>query len=329
MKHYLVYKITNNLNGKIYIGVHTTNNIEDGYMGSGIGINRAIKKYGVENFTKEILHECKNLDDMLSKEKELVNKDFIHRHDTYNQALGGGKIFSGVVCVKDKNGNFLFVDKTDPKYLSGELKFVSTGMVNVKDKDGNGYRVNKDDPRYLSGDFVHSVKGTVCVKDKNGNSFRVDNDDPRWVSGELVGVNKDKITVKNHSGDCFTIARNDPRLLTGELTSMLGGIVAKDKNGNRFQVDRNDPRWLSEELVGVNKGMVVVKDESENIFQIDKKDPRYLSGELKMNCPCGKGMMYIKNPEMGISKRIKKEDLEYWLDLKPGWVIGKFKRTKE
>lgn len=56
-KHYLIYQITNNINGKIYIGKHETFKIDDNYFGSGIKIQAAIKKYGLENFTKTILFE--------------------------------------------------------------------------------------------------------------------------------------------------------------------------------------------------------------------------------------------------------------------------------
>lgn len=87
--HYTIYKITNILNNKIYIGKHQTTNINDSYFGSGIALIKAIRKYGKENFTKEILFVFDNEYDMNQKEKELITEDFIKRNDTYNIGLGG------------------------------------------------------------------------------------------------------------------------------------------------------------------------------------------------------------------------------------------------
>jgi hypothetical protein len=52
---YILYKITNLINGRYYIGRYATNNIYDSYMGSGIAIKNAIEKYGLENFVKEVI----------------------------------------------------------------------------------------------------------------------------------------------------------------------------------------------------------------------------------------------------------------------------------
>lgn len=86
---YLVYKTTNLINGKFYIGIHETENINDSYLGSGILLKKAIKKYGNNSFNKEIMFIYDNKLDMINKEKELVTEEFISRRDTYNISKGG------------------------------------------------------------------------------------------------------------------------------------------------------------------------------------------------------------------------------------------------
>lgn len=101
---YIVYKTTCLINGKIYIGVHGTENpdVPDGYIGDGIAtyftyfikhpkwpFQHAVAKYGIENFKREILYTYDSEKDAYLKEEELVNAEFIAREDTYNIALGG------------------------------------------------------------------------------------------------------------------------------------------------------------------------------------------------------------------------------------------------
>jgi hypothetical protein len=128
---YTIYKTTNNINGKIYIGSHKTNKLDDIYLGSGKYLLRAIEKHGVENFTKEILFVLDNPEDMYAKEAELVDDIFLSEANTYNLKKGGFGGFDFInkyqnddyITVRRNNGlksNFKtkpeFHPKWQPKY---------------------------------------------------------------------------------------------------------------------------------------------------------------------------------------------------------------------
>lgn len=103
--NYIVYKTTNIINGKIYIGVHRTNpDIFDGYIGCGItktdskktrlkGFPAAVRKYGYTNFKRETLFVFPDTEEGMlaayNKEAELVTVDFIKSGISYNLVQGG------------------------------------------------------------------------------------------------------------------------------------------------------------------------------------------------------------------------------------------------
>jgi group I intron endonuclease len=86
MKYYTIYKITNKINGKYYIGKHITEDLNDDYLGSGKLIRKAIEKYGFENFEKEILKIYDNEHDMNIAESLLID---LSDKKTYNLQPGG------------------------------------------------------------------------------------------------------------------------------------------------------------------------------------------------------------------------------------------------
>lgn len=89
--HYIIYRIDNIENGKYYIGQHKTENPLDDYMGSGLLIEKAIKKYSIDNFIKTILYDFDSFEKMNDKEKEMVQLSNCYPIDpmSYNLKAGG------------------------------------------------------------------------------------------------------------------------------------------------------------------------------------------------------------------------------------------------
>jgi hypothetical protein len=86
---YTIYVTTNKINGKKYIGKHVTNDPNDTYIGSGIILNKAVKKYGRANFDKQVLYIFETEMEMNLKEIELITSEVVSNDDYYNCALGG------------------------------------------------------------------------------------------------------------------------------------------------------------------------------------------------------------------------------------------------
>lgn len=97
--YFCIYKITNLINGKFYIGAHKTKNLNDDYFGSGVGIKRAVKKHGKKFFVKEIIEFLPSEEEMYRKEKELV----VLGEESYNMTLGGKGGFSHIRMDGDNN----------------------------------------------------------------------------------------------------------------------------------------------------------------------------------------------------------------------------------
>lgn len=86
---FTVYRTLNTINEKYYIGVHKTSDINDNYIGSGKIIKQAIKKYGRDNFKKEILHIFDTADEAYEAERNLVNEAIVSDTKCYNIQIGG------------------------------------------------------------------------------------------------------------------------------------------------------------------------------------------------------------------------------------------------
>ena len=285
--HYL-YKITNNINNKFYIGIHSTKNLNDGYPGSGVRLYKAYAKYGQHNFSKEILRYFENRETMMDEEFTMITPELLLSDQCYNLSSGGGKTLFNHTIVRDTSGNVFKVDVNDPRLKSGELTGVVKNTIAIKLPSGDFARI----PSYIYHQnpniYQTTTKGKIIVHDNNMNTFMVDVNDPKLKDGTytylLKTINKDTALVK-------------------------------DSNDNLYRVHISDERFKNRELVGITKGTIkVVKDGVIKCIKESMLEEYINNGWVRGNLSSGKSKVY----KDGKYKFIDKSELDEYLSN--GWV---------
>ena len=93
MNHY-VYEITNKVNGKKYIGKHSTELpfLKDDYYGSGVLMLKALSKYGRRNFSRKVIGQYETEQEALDAEfKEIEKVNAYDNPQYYNLCQGGNE----------------------------------------------------------------------------------------------------------------------------------------------------------------------------------------------------------------------------------------------
>jgi hypothetical protein len=101
-KYHIIYKTTCLVNNKYYIGMHSTDNLEDGYMGSGKAIKFSIKRYGKEKHRVEILEIVENRELLAEREKAIVTLSKVKNGKCMNLKVGGIGGFTRKAKIKKK-----------------------------------------------------------------------------------------------------------------------------------------------------------------------------------------------------------------------------------
>lgn len=187
-QHYIVYKTTNQINGKYYIGVHAQDKDpyqEDGYIGSGPVLQAAIKKYGKENFIRETLFVFDNYVDAYAKEAELVSPEFLQENKgkVYNLKPGG-------------EGGYGMTEQHKQV-----LKDLFTGVPKTPEHRAKMGRSGEENSMFgLTGD-KHPRFGTTHTdesKQKMSEKATIRMSDPDYVES-IAAKNRGKVVV--HKGD--------------------------------------------------------------------------------------------------------------------------------
>ena len=124
----IIYKTTNLINGKSYVGQQSTN--DEMYLGSGKILKRAIVKYGVENFKKEIIEECSTREELNKREVYWIKK-LNPEYNLHEGGYGGYNEFAVSANKKKKGKNWEEIYSTEGLE---KMQKVRNNLPNVGEK---------------------------------------------------------------------------------------------------------------------------------------------------------------------------------------------------
>lgn len=176
---FTVYRITNLINLKYYIGVHKTDDPMDSYMGSGEIIRKAIAKYGIDSFKKEILFIFDNEEDAYNKEKELL-EDKWQLQECYNMMPGGTGSWSYVNSLNLPN------IMQDPEFVKAHVELKRKNNSYYTEKNLSASRKNAK----LGAEARRGMKDSVEVKKKRSESVKKALADPEIYANFITGCRK-------------------------------------------------------------------------------------------------------------------------------------------
>lgn len=239
---WILYRTTNNVNGKIYVGVHKVADTWDSrkYLGSGNAIKTAIKKYGRDNFTRTTLAEFNSAEEAFKAEYAMVTDEFVNRPDTYNISLGGlggvkgtpemiaraSNSRRGKVCSEEHRAKIsaALKGKTFSDEHKAKLSIARTGMK-MTEATKEKLRARLKGNQYTKGSTVSAeTKAKISAANKG-----------RVLSAE---------TIANRTGAKHY--RSMPVLINGEYyesVSAAAKAVGKHVTTTLHRIKNTNPEW--------------------------------------------------------------------------------------
>lgn len=276
-----IYKITNKLDGKIYIGKREKPYFDVDYWGSGKYLNSAYKKYGKENFTREIICWCPDRKTLWEKEiyyiSELKAQD---KNIGYNIANGGGGGCPHTLEWRQKHsgaGNGRFgkeVSKETRQKISEKNKGRCLGVKNpAKGRPGQlkpegfGAKISlAHKGKKVSDETRQKIRaiqrGSFWVNNGLINSKLVAGSEipPGWVKGQLI-------TQHHHDSTSQKLKGHKPS------RGMLGKTHTEETRKLQSEIKRQKSMWYRKKIECVETGVIY-----EDVYDIEKQTGIKASG---------------------------------------------------
>ena len=321
--HGYIYKTTNKVNGKVYIGQHK-GEFNQRYLGSGKLLKRAVQKYGVESFSVELLSYCLTKQELDSLEKEYIEfYDSTNINIGYNIAFGGqGGDLGPIVNQKisdylKKHPNRSLLNKTSIIDQNGKISYIDVGddlpkgcvtgnSISGKNKITNGvvdkYILPDDEiPQgWWCGSKSKGRKHSQCTIEKM--SIAAKNRD----NSKYKGIHKGYITITNgqisyqippdesipegfYRGNCYTKGPHD-------MSNYYSDVEMQKRKSQSLSGENNPMCGNGHKVSGGKNGKAVTNYWYNDILFECRKD---LVNYLKQNVDPSISTNLIRNIERG------------------------------
>lgn len=225
-KYHVIYKITNIKNQRYYVGMHSTDNINDSYFGGGDIIKNSVKKHGRESHTKEILEYLPNRKSLAERERQIVNEELLNDPKCMNimkGGEGGGFINDEHMRKCSKAGNDKFRELLkDPDYKK-EFIEKTKGAETWKRLHSEG-KIKYD--TFTGKSHSEETKKIVGEKNSINQSGKLNSQfDKIWIrnleSKETIKISQSELDYYLKSGWERGRLANVPRKLTEDIVKEI------------------------------------------------------------------------------------------------------------
>lgn len=235
-KHNTVYRITNQINWKFYFGIHSTDNLDDGYFGSGKLLNQAVEKYGKSNFYKCIIADYPTRKEASDHEIQIITEDLIKSDQCYNLQPGGDNCdyfchtLESIEKIRDarlgKPMSEECIEKRKKFWKENPQSLINKANKAVKTRRERGNYLHSDETKKLisekelefarnggikakhyecevDGKFFKTIK-SICQEfniDRKECSKRLLSNEPEWSEWNVIGTELPKEETKEYKRD--------------------------------------------------------------------------------------------------------------------------------
>lgn len=216
-----IYKITNTLNNKVYVGKRVSSIFNEKYWGSGKAIKNSINKYGLENFTRDILEWCNSDDELNEREKfwikELKTNQKKYGYNFTDGGTGGNTL--KYLSEEDKIARLEKIAETKANYSDEQKeelhnKLSKSSSAALKKLYDNGYENNNKGRKW----YTNGTEDKMCFECPEGY----------WLGRSHNNINYDKVKEKMTGRKTYNNGINEGLFIEGEQPA--GWVVGRLPN---------------------------------------------------------------------------------------------------